>query len=274
MARNLPPSIHQANKPAPEFQSSEITLDVPLLAQVNYAEDCQVKLPVSVRSRSGRYFMKNPVLPPQEWRLTLIIRSIDFPENYPIKLWQNPLDESECWEARVLKRVAQSPHAEVFEISHPEYLRIGNRRSKRVFCLAPVEFRLLSSKLAINGTCIDMSESGLSLKLNKSMLVRLGEQGSINFLKPFDSLPPLNVKVIRQSSNKLDNSTFLGLSFSSNYSDQVSKMIEFISQKQTERKSDIYIAASSMTSPSNEASRIGILKNLADNIFSTLSRQA
>lgn len=224
------------------LSTSYLPLNVPVIAQFNYMNDCQVKIPVSVREKDGHYFMKSPVRPNPEWNLNLIIRSIDFPTNHPIRLMKTPFGEMDLWDSHIVNKVGRSEFAEIYEIVEPKYLQMSSgRRTARIFCLAPVKCFIGDAHSPLKATCVDISETGLGLRFDVGNNFPIGEKARIIFDQPLDSLPELVGKIVRQSTSALDKSTSLGVILLPEYANQAQKILDFMAQRQAIQTADSYI---------------------------------
>lgn len=204
------------------MDNKTLPLDISIIAWFTYLNDCQVKIPVCLKEKNGTFFIKNPVKPQAEWKLNLIIRAIDFPENYPIKLARSPFNEIDYWESNVIKKAAHSEFAEIYEIVEPRYFSLSPaRKSMRVFCLLPVKCQVDSNSSWIKATCIDMSDDGrgLGLRFDSPLNLQIGMQCKIKFDAPplEENLPEIVAKITRQSISGLDRSITAGLTIDSEY---------------------------------------------------------
>ena len=212
---------------------SEIPLDRPLIASFTYLNDCKVKLAVYLKTRNNAFFLKNPVKPDPSWRMNIIIRSVSFPVDYPLKIFQSPGQETTYWETKIIKKVAQSESAEVYEISKPEYVSIHSmRKAARVFCLVPIYCSVQTQKH--RATCIDISEdgSGLGIRFDTPVSIPAETICQIRFLPPFEDLAEIQAKIIRQSISSMDHSVAAGLTTLPEFKEQAIQAIQTIVQSQ------------------------------------------
>ncbi|MDX1921443.1 MAG: PilZ domain-containing protein [Candidatus Caenarcaniphilales bacterium] len=244
-----------------------------MIAQFNYLNDCQVKIPVLLREQDGHYFMKNPVRPNPSWQLDLIIRSIDFPENHPLKLMKSPFGETEMWESNVIKKVGHSDFAEIYEITIPSYFQVDSgRKSPRVFCLAPVRCFLGDSKTPKRAICVDVSDTGFGLRFEEPINLNIGENCHISFDHPLSSFPEIGGKIVRQSTSVLDRSTTAGVLLAPESKAHMSQIIEFLILRQNQQNSDSYIAnGSSFDVVDSKVNLMETGRNLSKDLFSMFS---
>jgi hypothetical protein len=208
---------------------SQIPLDQPLIASFSYLNDCKVKLAVYIKQKNNSFFMKNPVKPDPSWRMNVIIRSVSFPANHPIKFLQNPNQENEYWESEIIKKVAQSDHAEVYEIKEPHYFSVLSlRKSARIFCLAPIYCMVENQKH--KATCIDISEDGSGLGIRFDTPVSIPPQTicQIRFAEPLQDLPEIQAKIVRQSVSSMDRSISAGLVTLPEFKEQAKQVIQIV----------------------------------------------
>lgn len=204
------------------MENKILPLDIPIIAWFTYLNDCQVKIPVCLKEKNGLIFMKNPVKPQPDWKLNLIIRAIDFPENYPIKLARSPFNEVDYWESNVIKKAAHSEFAEIYEISAPRYFSLNPaRKVMRIFCLLPAKCQIENNNNLVKATCIDISDdgSGLGLRFDNPINLQIGMHCKIKFDSPplEENLPEIVAKVTRQSVSALDRSITAGLIITPDY---------------------------------------------------------
>lgn len=258
-----------------ESSSSKLLiLNTPLIAQFNYLNDCQVKIPVLLREQSGRYFMKNPVRPNPSWQMNLIIRSIDFPDNFPLRLMKSPFGETEMWESNVMNKVGHSEFAEIYEITVPKYFQIDSgRKTPRVFCLAPVRCTFGDSKLSTKAVCVDVSDNGFGLRFEESTNLKIGETCQISFEPPLNNLPEIGGKIVRQSTSVLDRSTTAGILLSPESKIPMSKIIEFLIHRQNQQNSsDSFVSSSpSFDITDSKVNLMDATKNFSRDFFSMFS---
>jgi hypothetical protein len=258
----LPNNQNAANTPA-----GSLPVDIAIIAQFSYLSDCHVKIPVSIRQKDSQFFMKNPVKPNPEWKMNLIIRSIDFPDGQIIKLMKTPFGELDNWECQVLRKVAHSEYAEIYEISEPKHFQLNsNRRSNRIFCLTPIRCFIGDSNQKVNATCIDISDDGvgLGIRFDQPTQFQIGDKCRIHFNAPFENLPELVGKIVRQSTSALDKSVSVGLVALPEYTMKAQKAIEFIAQRQAQEGSDSYVQSFEPQRPTSTNRRL--LNNLSDSI--------
>jgi hypothetical protein len=247
-----------------DHANTALPLDTPVIAYFSYLSDCHVKVPVSIRQKDGEFFMKNPVKPNPAWKFNLVIRSIDFPYGHPIKLSRSPFGDIDIWESQILQKAAHSEFAEVYQITEPKYFQIATaRRSTRIFCLTPVSCFVGEGGSPVNATCIDMSEDGLGmgLRFESSSNVQIGDKCRINFLPPYENLPEISGKIVRQSTSALDKSTSAGLVLSQESAPLAQKIIQFISERQATQNSDSFTHS---PSPIIAEKGRSLLSNLTD----------
>lgn len=230
------------NEQKSPISSSLIPFDIPIIALFSYLNDCQVKIPVSIREKDGLYYMKNPVKPNSEWKLNLIIRGIDFPEGQIIRLMRNPFGEVDVWESSLIRKAAHSEFAEIYQISEPRYSPIiPTRKAPRVFCLSPVKCIIGNIPTAIPATCVDLSETGMGLRFDHGPGCKIGDSCLVNFFPPLENLPGLVGKVLRQSTNAIDKSTSVGIFLDPSQKEIIVKIIDFMVQKQASQNSDSFL---------------------------------
>jgi hypothetical protein len=198
------------------MQNTILPLDVPIIAWFSYLSDCQVKIPVCLKEKNGLYFMKNPVKPQPDWKLNLIIRAIDFPENHSVKFMRSPFNETDYWESQVKKKAAHSEFAEIYEITEPQYFSLNtNRKALRIFCLLPIKCQVGENNNFVKATCIDMTDdgSGLGLRFDTPLNLQIGMSCKIQFESPplEPNLPEITAQITRQSVSALDRSITVGL---------------------------------------------------------------
>jgi hypothetical protein len=218
------------------MSDSSIPLDIPIIAQFSYLNDCTAKIPVLIREQNGNYFMKNPVRPRPDWQMDVIIRSIDFPSPYSIKLSRTPFGEIDIWESEILEKVAHSEFAEVYRISAPRYVPLSSsgRKTPRIYCLVPIHFTLRNKEDDIHrGTCVDISETGMGLRLDMSVVCQVGDVCKIAFAPPLDSLPELEATIMRSSTSGLDRSASIGVVYLPEYGTLAKKVFDFMARRQS-----------------------------------------
>jgi len=214
--------------------SSFLPLDIPIIAQFGYLTDCLVKVPVLIREKDNRFFMKNPVKPNPEWQLNLIIRSIDFPEDHSIKLMKSPHGEMDIWESSVISKAGHSEYAEIYEIKEPKYIQISSgRKSPRIFCLVPVVCSFINSNNHLKATCVDISESGLGLRFEGGASFNIGDICTISFNLVSPNLPEVSGTIARQSISALDRSNSVGIIFTTESKENALKVLDFMSHRQS-----------------------------------------
>jgi len=239
------------------LSEEQIPFGVPLIVQFQYMQDCQVKIPVSIKEQDGSFFLKMPVRPEPEWRLNLIVRSVQFPQKYPVKIYRSPFGETDYWESQVLEKIAHSQFAEIYSISTPGYFNISVKRKagKRFFCLTPVKCLLGDSAVSYGATCVDVSQQGIGLKFPGQFVGEIGEHITITFEQPLAELPSLKGEIVRKNFNQLDASTTIGLLIPAQYQHATMQAIKLISQKQ---QSDAF----TLDNPTNQVSTNHNLFNL------------
>jgi PilZ domain len=214
--------------------ASFLPLDIPIIAQFGYLNDCLVKIPVLIREKDNRFFMKNPVKPNPEWQLNLIIRSIDFPEEHSIKLMKSPYGEMDIWESSVISKAGHSEYAEIYEIKEPKYLQItSGRKNPRIFCLVPVLCTFINSSNRLKATCVDISEGGLGLRFEGGASFNIGDICKISFDLVSPNLPELLGTIVRQSISALDRSNSIGIIFAPEAKENALKVLDFMSHRQS-----------------------------------------
>ncbi len=209
-----------------------------LIAQFYYGDGCLIKLPVAVKEKEGKYFMKNPVKPNPEWEINfLTIRSIDFPENHSVQLYTGP-NESNYWDTKVLKKISHNEQFEIYEITKPIKRIIYNRRqNKRFFFLTPIKCYINNQIEAVNATCLDLSNEGIAIKFAGKKVFPDNQKILIEFEKPFEDFPKLLGKLIRQSFNKLDQSTSVILLIEHDYK---GKLLEIMKKAGEQKQQDAF----------------------------------
>ncbi len=216
------------------LSSSFLPLNIPIIAQFGYLNDCLVKVPVLIREKDNRFFMKNPVRPNPEWQLNVIIRSIDFPEDHSIKLMKSPHGEMDIWESAVMTKAGHSDFAEIYEIKEPKYLQVNSgRKNPRIFCLVPVLCTVGNSVNRLKATCVDISESGLGLRFEGGIGFNIGDICNISFSLVSPNLPELSGKIVRQSVSALDRSNSVGIVFVAEAAQNAIQVLEFMSHRQS-----------------------------------------
>ncbi|MDJ0625515.1 MAG: PilZ domain-containing protein [Candidatus Caenarcaniphilales bacterium] len=250
-----------------------LILNKPIIAQFSYLNDCQVKIPVIVREQAGQYYMKNPVKPDPKWQLNVIIRSIDFQEGHNIKLMKTPFGEMEVWESSIIQKMGHSDYAEVYKISRPNYYQIDSgRKSPRIFCLTPVKCLIGQSKYYIKAICVDISDSGFSLRFEDAVDLNIGEICQISFEAPLDNLPSINGKIVRQSTSSLDKSTSVGLVISPEDLEHAQKIVTFMIDRQSKQNTDSFVNTNSFGfQESKEQSLSDMTKSFSKDILSLFS---
>lgn len=222
-----------------QIDENTVPLGVPLIAQFQYLQDCQVKLPVSIKERNQRFYMKSPVRPFASWNMDVIIRAIDFFREHPIKLFKSPFGETEFWNSTVIRKVARSQYSEIFEISPPVMKKIiSKRQSRRFFLLAPVKCYFGDWTEEINTTeaiCVDISETGFGLKFQGR--ITCAENETIRIAFHDQELLEISGKIVRTSYNILDQSTTVGLALEEVSKKNARQIISVILQRQQEKDS-------------------------------------
>ena len=222
-----------------------------------------------VREKDGRFYMKNPVRPLPEWNFNLIIRSIDFPDEHPIRLMKAPSGEMDTWDSQVKSKVGHSEFAEIYEILEPKYLQLSSgRKTPRIFCLLPVKSFIGDSHTALKTTCVDVAESGFGLRFEGTVNFPVGEKIKIIFDPPFDSLPELLGKIVRQSVSALDKSTSVGVVLLPEYKAQAQRILDFMVQRQATQHSDSFISNAGIN---EQPGLMGLSKSIPKDIMSLFS---
>jgi hypothetical protein len=221
--------------------NESIILNTPIIAQLSYLNDCVVKLPVLLREKDGKFYLKNPTRPLPAWQMDLIIRSIDIPANHPVRFMKNPHGETDFWTSSILNKVGHSDYAEIYEITKPVYEVIDTgRRSPRAFCLAAVRCLMGDSRVAIKSICVDVSDSGFGLRFEEPVNINIGENCHIFFEPPLSNLPEIGGRIVRHSKSALDKSTSVGVILNDESKKQVGKIIDFLIQKQSQLNTDSF----------------------------------
>ncbi len=244
-----------------------LPMDLPVIAQFSYLHDCQVKIPVSIREKDGNFFMKSPVKPYPEWKLNLIIRSIDFPQGHVIRLSKSPFSEVDYWDSNIIKKVAHSEFAEIYEITEPKHFQITSlRKSTRIFCLTAIRCFVGENETPVRGTCIDISEDGLGmgLRFEEVVNVQIGDKCRILFESPFDNLPELTGKIVRQSTSALDHSISAGVVLKEEFRETAQKVVQFIAQRQSTQSTDSFIQSPISQNAINAGNNL--ITNIVDSI--------
>ena len=219
--------IYKTIKPA-----NSVPLATPLVLKFSDLTDCLVKLPVAVQEKDSRFFMKIPVQPVPEWNLDAIIKAVEFQKNHKIELHKSTLDDQEFWNSEIIEKVAYSEFGEIYEIKQPVINFINSRRkAERFFILCPVLCFSPEETLPKVAVCLDISETGLSLKFKGNINFPTGKIFKIIYQKPFDKMPQIEACVVRTSFNLIDNSTIVGLLIQENSKTNMLEAIKYISEQ-------------------------------------------
>ena len=209
-----------------------------IIMQFSYLHDCQVKTPVLLKEREGNFYLKHPVKPPESWKLNVLIRSLQFPAEFEVKLMKSPFGELEYWNTRLLSQVGQSEFAEIYQISRPDYQQIkeNQRKNKRFFCLVRTKCFLKNQSEPIQSTCIDVSSSGGGLRFNQEVPVQVGDSISLKFQDYLEKVSVIRAKVVRKSADSVNNYISVGFVTMQESLKTMEEVIELVSQKNKQTK--------------------------------------
>jgi|GEM_PF-3117591 len=215
-------------------------LGKPIILQFSYLHDCQVKTPVLFKERVDNFYLKHPVKPPENWKLNVIIRSIQFPCEYQVRLMKSPFGETEYWDTTVISQVGQSEFAEIYQISKPLYhkFRDNERKHKRFFCLVPAKCFVKNQAEPIQATCIDVSDLGGGLRFNHEIPIQIGDPISIKFEDYLSKIPLIKGKVVRKSADPDNNYVSVGFVTMQESLETMKKLTKLVLEKNSQPKTN------------------------------------